>query len=326
MRMRRQAACGGERRHSAVPRAKPLIAEQVGLVTATDHGGDRASPTVPKPAQVYQPSLIVRGGPQDGITIRISKSPLTMGYLLDNDIVVIGPMVSRRHAEIVKIDGGFHIWDLGMSNGTFVNQQHIGEMTYPLKHGDHIRLANCNIYHVFSCVEVSSPAVALPSSIEATLEESLGLIAQMPELLEPPEALETTPDGEQSPDGWNSVSEEPASPHEGAIYEGNVRLKVGWDGGIQLLIGFATMLRTCQQIRVVRLVANSPTDVEISLSMREPIPLEQILAEMAGVSQVTQLPQVEAGPGGPERVLQVRLGDELTQDLTRIMDGLGTAD
>ena len=326
MRMRRHAACGGEKRYSAVPQNAPQIASQTGLATATDHDGDWEAPTVPKPSHFNQPSLIVHGGPQDGATIHISKPAITMGCLTDNDVVVDGPLVARRHAEIVRMDAGFHIWDLGISNGTFVNQRHIGEMTYSLQHGDQIRLANSNIYHVFSYVEAVSHSLALPRSIE----ETLSLISRMPELQEPLGILETTPDGGQSSDEWMGVpedlataSKELAPPSATGVYEGNVKLKVEWDGGIQLLISFVTILRATPQVRVVRFSGNSPTDVEIWLALREPLRLERMLAQMEVVSQLTELSQAEAGPGKPERVLVVRLGREASQGLPPFLDGPG---
>ena len=320
MRMRRHAALVGEKRYSAVPQTAPQIPPQAGLAAALYQDGDRDTPTEPKTSQFHQPSLIVHGGPQDGATIPICKPAITMGCLPDNDIVVVGPLVSRRHAEIVRMDAGFYIWDLGISNGTFVNQQHIGEMTYLLKHGDQIRLADSNTYHVFSYVEAFSHSVVLPPSVE----EALGLVPRMPEPQEPPEILETTPDCGQSPDGCNGAPEQLESPSENGIYEGNVKLRVEWDGRIQLLIDFVTKLRTWPMVRVVRLVGNSTTDVEICLALREPLRLEEMLAKMEGVSQLTELSQEEAGPGGTERVLDVRLSNEFSQDLPPFMNRLGT--
>ena len=324
MKMRRHAVCAGEQRHRSVPQTVPQLAPQVGLATGTYQDGDRDPPAVPIPSQFYQPSLIVHGGPDDGSTILISKSAITMGRLPDNDIVIYEPRVSRRHAEIVRLDTGFHIWDLGISNGTFVNQQHIGETSFPLQHGDQIRLANSNIYHIFSYIEALSYSVPLPRSIE----ESLDLISSMPELQDQPVILETGPDPGLLPDGQTGVPEDQVSPCKNEVYEGNVKLRVEWDGGIQLLIGFVTLLRTSPQVRVVRLEGNSPTDVVIWLALREPFPLEQMLAQMEGVSQLNELTQGEAGPGGPERILEVRLSREfihdLPTDLPTLIDQPGT--
>ena len=316
MRMRRHAVCGGEKRYTTVPQPAPQVASQTALATITNHGGDGNVPMAPKPSQLNQPSLIVHGGPQDGATIHISKPAVTMGYLPDNDIVVVGPRVSRRHAEIVRMDAGFHIWDLGISNGTFVNQQHIGEMTYPLQHGDQIRLANSNIYHVFSYVEALSRTVELSYPVE----ETLNLISRVPEFVGQREILETISGGGQSHDERQGTTEEPAPRSEKEVYEGNVKLQVEWDGQIQVMIEFVSMLRGNPQVRVVRLVGNSPTEVEISLALREPLLLEQMLAQMEEVAQLTELHQETNGPGGPERVLEVRLIREFSQVLPPNVD------
>jgi hypothetical protein len=243
-----------------------------------------------------------------------------MGYLPDNDIVVVGPRVSRRHAEIVRMDAGFHIWDLGISNGTFVNQQHIGEMTYPLRHGDQIRLANSSIYHVFSYVEALSPTVELPYPVE----ETLNVISRIPEFVEQPEISESISGDGQSHDGRHSTPEELSPRFGNEVYEGNVKLQVEWDGQIQVMIEFVSMLRGNKQVRVVRLVGNSPTEVEISLALREPLLLKQVLTQMEEVARLTELPQEANGPCGSERVLEVRLIREFSQGLPQFVDGSRT--
>ena len=317
MRMRRQAVCVGDTRN--VPRQhRP----QEGALATLTYDGGATHGSLRKPPQSSRPSLIVHGGPQDGASILISKSTVTMGCLPDNDIVINGPGVSRRHAEIVRMDPGFHIWDLGISNGTFVNQQHIGELTYPLQHGDQIRLADSNIHYVFSYAEASSQLVALPHSVEGTL----GLIAQLPKLQEPSGILESISAGGQPSDVWEGVSEEFVPPSEERLYEGNVELKVESDGQIQLLIDFVTTLRMTPQVRVVRLAGNSPTHMEIRLALREPIHLEKMLAQMEGVSQLTELSQLSqggSGPDGPEPVLGVKLGKGFSEGQPPIVDGSG---
>ena len=50
--------------------------------------------------------LVVDGGPNDGRTIILAKSTVSMGRLADNDLVVNEPAVSRRHAEITHSEAG----------------------------------------------------------------------------------------------------------------------------------------------------------------------------------------------------------------------------
>ena len=54
----------------------------------------------------------------------------TIGRSPGNDLVLPHPSVSGRHAQITKQpDGKFQIRDLGSTNGTFVEDQRIKEVT-----------------------------------------------------------------------------------------------------------------------------------------------------------------------------------------------------
>jgi pSer/pThr/pTyr-binding forkhead associated (FHA) protein len=63
----------------------------------------------------------------------------TIGRSPDNDICIPEQHVSRRHAVINYRDGLFMITDLDSANGTFVNDEQIGE-PFPLASDDVIRL------------------------------------------------------------------------------------------------------------------------------------------------------------------------------------------
>ena len=62
---------------------------------------------------------IVDGAQQ--ATGTINHSPLTIGRLLDRDLVLESTYVSRKHAEIIYEDGAFYVIDMESRHGTFVN-------------------------------------------------------------------------------------------------------------------------------------------------------------------------------------------------------------
>lgn len=65
----------------------------------------------------------------------------TVGRESDNDLVLAGSSLSRRHARFEPgSDGGWWIEDIESANGTWVNNNRLEGRT-PLAHGDRIRLA-----------------------------------------------------------------------------------------------------------------------------------------------------------------------------------------
>jgi pSer/pThr/pTyr-binding forkhead associated (FHA) protein len=74
--------------------------------------------------------LEVVGGPMDGVTARVSADELTIGRGVKNDLLLVhDPLVSARHARIVRDDGRFLLEDLGSQNGTYIGDQRIQERT-----------------------------------------------------------------------------------------------------------------------------------------------------------------------------------------------------
>jgi len=57
--------------------------------------------------------------------ITLSNRPVRIGRAPDNDIVVPFETVSRRHARIVPVQGGYAVTDLGSANGTYLQGQRI---------------------------------------------------------------------------------------------------------------------------------------------------------------------------------------------------------
>jgi hypothetical protein len=70
----------------------------------------------------------------EGQSIALTDSVTTIGRSSDCQIVLTDPNVSRRHAEIRRIGEGYSLIDLGSTNGTEVNGQHIAETA--LMNGD----------------------------------------------------------------------------------------------------------------------------------------------------------------------------------------------
>jgi ABC transport system ATP-binding/permease protein len=58
---------------------------------------------------------------------RVSGECLRIGRLPDNDVVLDDLLVSRRHAELHRVDGGWQMRDLASANGTYVNGQRVSK-------------------------------------------------------------------------------------------------------------------------------------------------------------------------------------------------------
>ncbi len=86
--------------------------------------------------------LIVRSG---GATreIALVKESFAIGRTPENDLEVKDSLISRKHSSIVKKGDRYVIYDLGSSNGTFVNREKI-EMKV-LDAGDVIRIGDTEI-------------------------------------------------------------------------------------------------------------------------------------------------------------------------------------
>lgn len=71
----------------------------------------------------------------------------TIGRLPDNDVVIAGPYVSRRHCAILVHAGdGCELYDIASKNGTFINGLKLAGPTH-LASGDEIRM--CDRHFVF---------------------------------------------------------------------------------------------------------------------------------------------------------------------------------
>ncbi len=86
------------------------------------------------------PKLI--GQAEDGSTVEypVAGSTTSLGRDPENDIVLSGKKVSRRHAEVVLAEDGYVIRDLGSTVGTLVNGVQVTE--WKLSNGDSVQLGD----------------------------------------------------------------------------------------------------------------------------------------------------------------------------------------
>jgi pSer/pThr/pTyr-binding forkhead associated (FHA) protein len=83
--------------------------------------------------------LIMRAGAEQGKEYPLEKNEIVIGRDQGNDIIIIDPEVSRRHARVFQQGGSFVIEDLGSTNGTYVNGQRLTG-PYVLRSGELINL------------------------------------------------------------------------------------------------------------------------------------------------------------------------------------------
>ena len=89
--------------------------------------------------------IFVEQRPMAGRVLPI-EGGLTIGRE-GTDIVLPDPEVSRKHAVLRVLDsGGAAVEDLGSTNGTYVNDERIEELT-PVEVGDVVRFGN-TLWHV----------------------------------------------------------------------------------------------------------------------------------------------------------------------------------
>ena len=86
---------------------------------------------------VYSPLFSPFRQPLQGSTVSIGRAS-------ECSIPIKDRYLSRRHAEIIAIDGSWILKDLGSANGTYLNGTRV-ERDQPLKPGDRIRLGDTEI-------------------------------------------------------------------------------------------------------------------------------------------------------------------------------------
>ncbi len=97
-------------------------------------------------------SLLIIQGANQGRRFDLAGKSTGLGREHSNTIRLNDEEISRRHAEVRKIDGGFVLVDLNSANGTFLNGQVIEQG--PLRSGDQIRVGQTTLVFQESASDV----------------------------------------------------------------------------------------------------------------------------------------------------------------------------
>jgi serine phosphatase RsbU (regulator of sigma subunit) len=108
------------------------------------------------------PSLILikgpAGGPTAGRKYALAGDVMTIGREENCEIVVPNHAVSRKHAQISRVNGQFYVQDLNSRNHTYINNKEVVTPT-PLRNDDRIKI--CDFQFLFQD-ERSAPGGQLP--------------------------------------------------------------------------------------------------------------------------------------------------------------------
>ncbi len=82
--------------------------------------------------------LVVAHGPATGARFLLDSEVTSAGRHPNSDIFLDDITVSRRHADFMKVDDGYHVRDVGSLNGTYVNRSRIDNVA--LRNGDEVQI------------------------------------------------------------------------------------------------------------------------------------------------------------------------------------------
>jgi len=91
--------------------------------------------------------MIVLKGPNIGEKIILNKPVFRIGRESDSDIFLDDITISRKHAQIEKIDTYYKITDLGSLNGIYINDKSVEEKI--LENGDKIQIGKYVFYYFY---------------------------------------------------------------------------------------------------------------------------------------------------------------------------------
>ena len=113
-----------------------------------DQPRDRSSKSItaveavqPNPRRRGEACVVVLYGPELGRRATLGRGAFQIGRSSKNELPIDQESVSRHHARITHSQArAYAIEDLGSTNGTYVNDEKVGQEKRPLKDGDQIRV------------------------------------------------------------------------------------------------------------------------------------------------------------------------------------------
>ncbi len=134
------ASCGAE----LAPAEDPAFQTGVLGLRAATEGDSAPLPTVDSTSVgglgLGHAVLVVLRGPQEGARFDLDPAVTTIvvGRAPESDLFLDDVTVSRRHAEVRVVDGGWEIADAGSLNGSYVNRRRIDRQV--LAGGDEVQI------------------------------------------------------------------------------------------------------------------------------------------------------------------------------------------
>lgn len=119
--------------------------------TVTDEEADRARESgtlITSTIGSLQGRLVITNGPQEGNVIPLLLDEVSIGRATSNATWEIGlqdPSVSRPHARMERKKDGWKVYDLGSSNGTYINDKPVTESGHMLRDGDIISFGSTTV-------------------------------------------------------------------------------------------------------------------------------------------------------------------------------------
>jgi pSer/pThr/pTyr-binding forkhead associated (FHA) protein len=120
-------------------------------------------------------TLRVLGPGEEKTEIPLTDRPLIIGREPDCDLIIADPAVSKRHAQLLVVDGQYMIRDQNSHNGTFVDGERITHRA--LKNGDVITIgAKKILFSVYEApvqpgaITVAMPAGAAPPAVAIPIQ------------------------------------------------------------------------------------------------------------------------------------------------------------